>query len=186
MSDRLLRVVLIGPESTGKTTLAEAIAARYGAERSAEFARVYVDMMRRPLTGADVEPIARGQIAAEDVAAARATRLLVLDTDLVSTVVYSHHYNGFCPSWVEQAARDRLSDLYLLHYTDVPWTPDGGQRDAPARRDELFARFRERLKQWQAPTVDVHGSWIEREAIAAAAIDRLLGSGAAIDSRPSS
>lgn len=177
MSDRLRRVVLIGPESTGKTRLTEALAVRYGAEWSAEYARVYVDMVRRPLTGADVDPIARGQLAAEDAAAARATRLLVLDTDLVSTVVYSHHYNGFCPSWVEQAARERLGDLYLLHHPDVPWTPDGDQRDAPARRDELFARFRQTLTEWQAATVDVRGSWDERGAIAAAAIDRLQRTG---------
>ena len=175
MSDPLLRAVLIGPESTGKTMLAEALARRYGAVWSAEFARAYVDAVRRPLTGADVESIARGQIAAEDAAAARATRLLLLDTDLVSTVVYSHHYNGFCPSWIERAARERLGDLYLLHHADVAWMPDGDKREAPGRREELFTRFRETLRGWQARTAGVYGSWEEREARAAAAIDSLLG-----------
>ena len=175
MSDRVLRVVVIGPESTGKTMLAQALAGRYGAVWSAEFARAYVDTVRRPLTGADVEPIARGQMAGEDAAAARATRLLVLDTDLVSTVVYSYHYNGFCPDWIELAARERLGHLYLLHHVDVGWTADGDQREAPGRRDELFARFRETLQRWSAFTVDVRGSWEEREATAVAAIDDLLG-----------
>jgi len=174
MSHRLLRVVLIGPESTGKTMLAQALAGRYGAVSSPEFARAYVDIVRRSLTGADVEPIARGQMAAEDAAAARATRLLVLDTDLVSTVVYSHHYNGFCPDWIERAARERLGHLYLLHHVDVAWAADGDQREAPGRRDELLARFRETLHRWNALTVEVRGSWEEREARAVAGIDDLL------------
>ena len=174
MTPSLLRVVLIGPECTGKTVLAQALARRYGVPWSPEFARAFVDAVRRPLTGADVEPIARGQIANEDEAAARATRLLLLDTDLVSTVVYSCHYNGFCPGWIEQAARARLGDLYLLHHVDTPWLEDGNQREAPDRRVELFGRFRGTLNRMGALIIDIRGSWEEREAAAAAAIDRLL------------
>ena len=47
---------------------------------------------------------------------------MLLDTDLVSTVVYSRHYYGDCPAWIEAAAVRRLADLYLLHDIDVPWT----------------------------------------------------------------
>jgi nicotinamide riboside kinase/pterin-4a-carbinolamine dehydratase len=177
VSDPLLRAVLIGAEATGKTMLAQALARRFGAVWSPEFARTYVDAVRRRLTAADVEPIARGQIVTEDAAAARATRLLVLDTDLVSTCVYSHHYYGFCPAWIEQAARARLGHLYLLHHADTPWAEDGNQREAPDRRHELSARFRETLRRWGAPTVDVRGSWEEREATAVAAIDWLLAAG---------
>ena len=102
--ERLLRVVLTGSESTGKTTLAADLAAHYRTVWSPEFARAYADRKKGPLDRSDVEPIARGQIAGEDEAARRAGRLLILDTDLLSTVVYGRHYYGRFPEWIEKAA----------------------------------------------------------------------------------
>ena len=77
-----------------------------------------------PLTADDVEPIARRQIEAEERGLATATRLLVLDTDLLSTTVYARHDYGSCPPWIEQAARDRRADLYLPCDVDAPWVSD--------------------------------------------------------------
>ena len=71
---------------------------------------------------------------------------MVLDTDLVSTMVYSRHYYGDCPRWIEEDAARRLADLYLLHHVDVEWVADGRQREQPERREELFARFRATLR----------------------------------------
>lgn len=172
--DRLLRVVLTGSESTGKTTLAADLAQRYATAWSPEFAREYLDRKRAPLLASDVEPIARGQIAGEDAAAGRATRLLVLDTDLLSTVVYSRHYYGRCPEWIDRAARERLGDLYLLHHPDVPWEPDGAKRDRPRDRAEVHGLFRATLEELGARSVDVRGAWPERRVAAVAAIDALL------------
>ncbi len=171
----LLRVVLIGSESTGKTTLAADLAARYGTVWSPEFARAYVDRKHGPLERSDVEPIARGQIAGEDEAARRASRLLILDTDLLSTVVYGRHYYGRCPDWVEKAARRRLGDLYLLHHPDVPWVVDGAQRDQPQAREQVHARFQAALEAFGARYVDLRGTWPERRAAAVAAINALRG-----------
>ena len=144
---RPARVVLIGPECTGKTWLAGELATRYGVPWAPEHAREYVERRGAALTYADVDPIGRGQQAGEDAAIARAEAegapLVVLDTDLVSTMVYSRHYYGDCPAWIEEAARRRLGDLYLLHHVDVEWVPDGHQREQPERRVELFARFRQ-------------------------------------------
>src|SRR5437879_678808 len=83
----------------------------------------------------DVVAIARAVIAAEEEAVSRADRLLILDTDLLSTVVYSRAYYGECPPWVEAAARERRAHLYLLHHPDVPWVADGLYRDVPDRRE---------------------------------------------------
>jgi NadR type nicotinamide-nucleotide adenylyltransferase len=168
-------VVLTGTESTGKTTLAADLAAHYGTVWSPEFARAYADRKPGPLDRSDVEPTARGQIAGEDGAARRASRLLILDTDLLSTVVYSRHYYGRCPEWVESAARRRLGDLYLLHHPDVPWVADGAQRDQPQARDQLHACFRAALEAFGARHVDVQGTWPERRATTVAAIDALRG-----------
>lgn len=170
---RLLRVVVTGSESTGKTTLAGELAAHYGTAWSSEFARAYLDRKGGPLDDSDVEPIARGQIAGEDEAALRASRLLILDTDLASTVVYSRYYYGRCPEWIAEAARKRLAELYLLLQPDVPWVPDGEQRDRPAAREELHRLFRYALQAFGARYVEIGGSWPERRRCAMAAIDAL-------------
>jgi NadR type nicotinamide-nucleotide adenylyltransferase len=173
-----LRVVLIGPESTGKTWLAGELAARYGVPWSPEHARAYVERHGQALTGADVDPIGRGQREGEDAAIGRAralgSPLVVLDTDLVSTMVYSRHYYGDCPPWIEEEAARRVADLYLLHHVDVPWAPDGHQREQPERREELLALFRGTLLALGARVADVSGPWEERRRRAVAAVDALL------------
>jgi NadR type nicotinamide-nucleotide adenylyltransferase len=170
-------VVLIGPESTGKSTLAERLASRFSAPLSREFARNYVAERMTPLDHTDVEAIARGQMALEDatrVSAARAAPLLIKDTDLVSTLVYARYYHGHAPHWLERAAAERLGDLYLLCAPDVPWVPDGLQRDRPHTRIEVHTRFAETLSALQVDSVSIAGGWATREATAIAVVERLL------------
>ena len=173
-----LRVVLIGPESTGKTRLAGDLAERYGVPWAPEYAREYVEARKEPLGFGDVDAIGRGQKAGEDAVLAQARRLGVplafLDTDLVSTMVYSRHYYGDCPEWIERDARDRRGDLYLLHGVDVDWVADGHQRAAPERREELLALFEATLEKLGAPTTAIRGSWDERRSRAIESVDPLL------------
>lgn len=173
----LLRVVATGGECTGKTTLAARLADRRGVLWVPEAARHVAEEKAGPLDESDVSRIARFHVAQADAAAAESSRrglpLLVLDTDLLSTVAYARHYYGHCPAWIEAAAREHLADLYLLHHPDVPWIPDPA-RDRPRSRDEIHALFADVLAESGARVVDVRGGWEERERAAEAAVAALV------------
>jgi NadR type nicotinamide-nucleotide adenylyltransferase len=158
-----IRVCLIGAECTGKTTLAARLADRFTAPWVPEYAREYAQRVGRPLTFEDVDPIARGQMALHDAAASEG--LLILDTDLISTVVYSRHYYGECPDWIESEAAARRAGLYLLTETDVPWAGDD-VRDSADTRAALHGEFAAALAEFGARVVRISGEWEARFALA--------------------
>jgi NadR type nicotinamide-nucleotide adenylyltransferase len=180
---RPLTVVITGSECTGKTTLAAELADLVNAPWSREFVREYVDRKQAPLDASDVDPIALGQLAGEQAgeqeAAVRGCRVVIRDTDLHSTVVYSRHYYGECPGWVAEAAHARTGDLYLLLAPDVPWVADGLQRDRPddQNRARIHELFRSALTAGAARVVEIRGDWPERRAQAVAEVEALIASG---------
>lgn len=173
MSAALQCVCVTGPESTGKTTLAKRLAELANTDWVPEASRSYAERKGSELLASDVEPIAREYIGLVDSASTNErvadAKLLVLDTDLLSTVIYSRHYYGAVPAWIERAERARRAELYLLCDVDVPWVPDG-IRDRPAKREEMFGIFHEALLRRRTPFVRVRGSWEHRWAIASKAI----------------
>ena len=138
-----------------------------------EFVRGFVEKKRGAPEYRDVEAIARGQMALEDQTASEVGSLLIQDTDLLSTVVYSRHYFRDCPEWIEIELRNRAGDLYLLADIDVPWTPDGEQRDRGDRREDLQQLFRSALVEHGFSFVEVTGSHARRLEIAITAVDEL-------------
>jgi NadR type nicotinamide-nucleotide adenylyltransferase len=170
----MIRVVVTGSECTGKSTLAEALAGHYLSIWVPEYARRFVLAKGSAPEYEDVEAIARGQIALEDESIAEALDLLVQDTDLLSTVVYSRHYYGDCPGWVVSTLSERAPDLYLLAGIDVPWVADGEQRDRGDRREEMQDLFRAALTNVGAPFIEIEGPRDDRLKAAADVIDSLL------------
>ena len=171
----VIRVVLTGSECTGKTTLAAALADHYGAELVPEFVREFAEQRGGTIEFSDHGPIARGQMALEDahIALARETgRLVVQDTDLLSTAVYCAHYFGRAPAWISEAATARRPDLYLVCDIDVPWIADG-VRDRGDRREELQAMFLQAVRVSGSPYIELSGDRAARFAAATAAIDSL-------------
>jgi nicotinamide riboside kinase len=182
---RVRRVVLTGPECSGKTTLAQVLAETFRAPWTPEASRLYAEETPDGLSATTVEPIARLSMQLEDEALARAgaragtaTPLLIRDTDLVSTIVYARHYYGAVADWIVEEARARRADLYLLCRPDLPWTPDG-VRDRPTHREELFADFRAALDALGAgaSVVEIGGEGPARLEAARRAVHSLLQRG---------
>lgn len=174
---RMLRIVLTGSESVGKTTLAALLARHYGVWFVPEFVREFTIQKGAAPDLSDRLAIAEGQIALEDKwrsrSRAESKPLLLFDTDLISNVVYSRHYFGDCPVAILQQAVERRADHYLLLDIDVPWVADG-VRDGSDNRQEMHDLFVETLEELRAPTTAIQGSWDERARAAISRIDYLL------------
>jgi len=174
----LVKVVLYGPESTGKTTLAQELAEHYHTRWVPEYAREYLqekwDREHKTCEPEDLLPIAEGQMYLENTLSESAEKLLICDTDLLETKVYSEaYYTGECDPLLEKYALKNRYDLYLLTYIDTPWVKDD-LRDKPDERERMFAYFREALEKYQRKFVILKGTKEERFARAIELIDNLL------------
>lgn len=169
----MLKIVLTGPESSGKTTLAQSLAAHYHVPWVAEYAREYIDRLSRPYQEADLLRIAQEQVRREDTAAQTSPSLLICDTSLLVLRIWSHYRYGRCHPWIEEQLTQRPVDHYLLCSPDLLWQPDP-QRENPHERHELFTQYEEVLRGRVYTVVSGQGS--KRLEISTNAIDRLLKS----------
>ncbi len=158
------RIVLLGPESTGKTWMSRDLAHAFRIPLVPEYLRTWIDHKGLPVTLRDAHAAARGQIASEAATRALHPPAIVCDTDLWMNVVYARRYFGACPDWIEQAARDQPPALTLVLAPDVEWTPDP-QRDLPdeAARWEIFESICALLREAGRPFAVVRGSWERRQ-----------------------
>ncbi len=178
MSRDIQRIVVFGPESTGKTTLAQRLAAHFQEPWSPEFVREFWDVRGGTVAAEDLGTIALGQLANEELAEERAQRVMFADTDLLTCVLWDDLlFPGACPPWVRTEAEERArsSALYLLCDTDIPFAPDP-QRSFPDESGRAMCRklWRETLEQRGLPLVDIRGDWAAREATAIAAVAAVL------------
>ena len=182
----LSKIVLFGPESTGKTTMSEILAKHYNTVWVAEYAREYLqdkwNNERKTCEDSDLIPIAKGQIALENALAKKADKVLICDTDLLETKVYSEaYYGGYAHPTLDKFALENQYDLYLLTNIDTPWEADD-LRDRPDQREEMYKAFENALIKYNRPFIELNGSIKERTEIAIIAIDKLLESRTGLDS----
>ncbi len=173
-----IKVVMFGPESTGKTTLAKQLARHYNSVWVPEYAREYLQKKwndkRETCSQEDLLPIAIGQMKIENESAQKTDTVLFCDTDLLETKVYSEeYYSGECDPLLDKYAVKNNYDLYLLTYIDTPWEADD-LRDRPELRQEMFDAFEKALKQYNRPYIVLKGSKAERLKKAVKHIDYLL------------
>lgn len=174
----LIKVVLFGPESTGKTTLSNQLARHYHTVWAPEFARDYLQKKwnneRKTCEASDLIPIAVGQMKLENKLAKKADKILICDTDLLETKVYSEeYYGGFVDPKLDDAAIKNTYDLYLLTYIDTPWEADD-LRDRPELRLEMFTAFENTLKKYNRPYILLKGDKETRLKNAITAIDKII------------
>ncbi len=183
----LKKIVIVGPESTGKSTLCEKLAAHYQTACCPEYARAYLTMHGREYDYDDLLTIAKGQLLLEDEYATIAEKmqavkngsspaqqpLLFIDTDMYVMKVWCEFVFGKCHQWILDRITERTYDLYLLCKPDLPWSADP-LREYPdkERRNKLYHHYKDLLVHQSTPWVEISGGNDERlqKAIDAVAI----------------
>lgn len=139
IENKLSRIVITGPESTGKTELARDLAERLKTVWIPEYARYYVENLNRPYNYDDVIQIARYQITQESEYASKVGKgILIFDTWLIITKVWFDVVYGNCPDWVSDHIRSSKIDLFLVCDTDLPWIADPVRENGGEKREELI------------------------------------------------
>jgi NadR type nicotinamide-nucleotide adenylyltransferase len=165
------KIIITGPESTGKTTLAQQLAAHYQTVWVPEYARDYIDQLNRKYEEDDLLEIAKGQVRREDEMIAKySPERLICDTSLLVVKVWSLVKYQRCHPWILEQLAQRKVDLYLLASPDIPWQPDP-QREHPHQREMLFEIYEQELQN--KPHLIVHGSRTQRMKAAVQAIAHL-------------
>lgn len=158
----MFKVVVTGPESTGKTEICKFLAASFKTEFIPEYAREYIASLNRPYTFEDVEKIARVQV--EQLRQYREEKLpiLFLDTYLIITKVWFREVYGIIPDWIDSSLADAGIDLFLLCYFDIDWIPDPVRENPGPRRAFLYESYLKEIEQMGWPCEVIRGCGTER------------------------
>ena len=192
------KVVVIGPESTGKSSLCELLAQHYGMQWCPEFAREYLLTNGKEYAYDDLLTIAKGQLAMEDeytelvksqwsmanertwvnpheLISTTNSPLLFVDTDMYVIKVWCEYVFGKCHQFVLDQIVNREYDLYLLCNTDLPWVKDE-LREYPDEktRKELYQLYKDILINQNVPWVEISGDYEERLITAIDAVEEYL------------
>lgn len=155
------RIMITGPESTGKSWLAQKLAEHYKTQWVPERARTYLAEINRPYQEQDLLHIAKEQLELEDSLAARANRLLFCDTGMLVLKVWSEHSYGRCHPFIIEKLRQRTYVQHLLPDIDMPWEPDP-QREHPHLREYFFQLYQQELRTLQKPFSIISGQGEKR------------------------
>jgi NadR type nicotinamide-nucleotide adenylyltransferase len=160
---RLKKVVITGPESTGKTTMSLRLANDLSACLIPEYARSYVENLRRPYKYQDLEIIAMHQIQQERESSARMGHgILLMDTWLIVTKIWFEVVYSRIPAWVDDYIANSIIDLFLVCAPDIPWIPDPVRENGGELRNELFERYCKEIEWFGFPYEIVSGTGEER------------------------
>lgn len=169
----ILRVSVVGGESTGKSTLVSALARHYDTAYVPEFARDYLTVHGSTYTPEQAPILAHGQMQREAEYALLADRVLFCDTDAMTTMLWSEYYFGRAVPEIIELAERHVHDLYVLCADELAWEDDGLRRSAGSAA-WFDRRLREVMNDWNRTWIEVRGDVPRRVRQAKAAIDRLI------------
>jgi NadR type nicotinamide-nucleotide adenylyltransferase len=172
-SNSIKKIAIVGPESTGKSTLAKMLARHYNTIWVEEYARKYIDNLSVPYQKHDLDIIAKGQIRSEDELIESANRILICDTNLIVIKIWSEHKYGFCEEWIINELSIRRYHLHLLTYIDLPWEEDP-QREHPDKREYFYELYKTELVSRKFPYAEIKGNIQDRFTDSVSAINTLL------------
>ena len=168
------RIAIVGPESTGKSTLAEKLAKHFAEPWVPEVAREYLEKLDRPYAYEDLHQIGRQQMQLEDKLAGEAKSYLFCDTDLRVIQVWSQHRYGKVDPWVLEELARRTYDLILLCATDLPWKADPLREHPDLEMRQQFFEIYQQLSQASGfPWVLISGDTAQRLSTAIEAVGSL-------------
>jgi len=170
------RIVIIGPESTGKSTLCQQLANHFKTVWCPEYAREYLLANGTNYTYEDLTAIAKGQLQLQAVTEAKAqNNFCFIDTDMYVMKVWHEVAFSACPAWILKSIVKNDCDLYLLCNTDLPWTKDE-LREYPdlKTRQRLFSMYKDIVINSGIPWAIVSGTNEERLQTAIEAVHHLL------------
>lgn len=173
MTDHILKIAIVGPESTGKSTMAAYLAEYYHTVWVPEFARDYCEKLTAPCTWQDEINMFYGQLALEEEYLPKANKLLICDTTFITVKIWSDHTFGRSPQEVLNELPKHPYDLYLLLNIDLPWEEDP-LRDFPHLREHFMDVWHKELRELNANYVMISGSAQDRYDDAVKAIDSFL------------
>ena len=170
------KIVVLGPESTGKSTLCAELAKHYNTSWCPEYARQFLNENGTKYSYEDLLTIAKGQLAGEDAHVENASDLLIIDTDMYVMKVWCEYVFNNCHPFILEQINSRKYDAYLLCDIDLPWTADE-MREYPNEepRRELFTIYKELLINQNTPWGIVQGTGDARTQNAVALIKELTG-----------
>lgn len=169
----MIKVAITGPESTGKSWLAENLARAYTCNWSGEYARDYLPTLHRSYTPSDLIHIAIRQQALIDDTIRLSENVFFADTEMLVMQVWSQVVFGCIPMEIKSLLEQQTFDLFLLCDTDLPWEPDP-LREHPERREEIFGIYRDYLEKNNLPYQIVRGDGTERLVNAMSSLESLL------------
>lgn len=167
----MIRVALIGPESTGKSTLCEELATHYKSSWVPEFAREYIEQLERQYTEKDVLFCIEQQIISEQKKIPLANKIIFNDSEPINGMVWLLDKYSHCPLWIEEEIKVNKYDLYLLTYPDIPFEQDN-VRENGNRREYFFQWYQKLLQQFDCTFEIIKGTENLRFEKAKSAIEK--------------
>lgn len=172
LNNQVVKIAVTGPESTGKTELCRSLGSHYGVDYIPEYARGYVEGLKRDYTYEDVEHIAHAQKDELSKFLKQDNEIIIMDTYLVITKIWFKEVFKRVPEWIDKELSESKIDLFLVCYYDIPWEEDPVRENPGPMRKYLFEKYIQEIEAIGLPFEIVKGMGSYRVQNAIEAVNR--------------